>query len=74
MTETIKTIITNVIAAYGIRCKRIQSQNLEVAKRYYRGGYQYSDYIYRMPAAKKWMLITYDEDRGMDVEVKVYDL
>jgi hypothetical protein len=74
MDEKLKTIIKNVISAYGINCKRINRENLEIERRYYRGGYQYTDYIYRMPNAKKWMRIAYDEDRGMEEEVNVYSL
>ena len=72
MTETMKSIIKQIIEEYGLNCKRISANNLEMAGRKMNFGTPHIIYYYKMKNIGKTIYMEYDEYRNVAREVLVF--
>lgn len=73
MTETMKSIIKQIIDDYRLNCKRVSSKNLESAGIKMEFGTPHTIYYYKMKNIGKIIYMEYDEYRDIAREVMVFD-
>lgn len=74
MTETMKSILKQIIDDYGLNCKRISRNNLEKAGTKLQYGTPHTIYYYSMRNIGKCIYMEYDEYRKIAREVMVFDI
>lgn len=73
MTETMKSIIKQIIDDYRLNCKRVSSKNLESAGIKMEFGTPHTIYYYKMKSIGKIIYMEYDEYRNIAREVMVFN-